>query len=130
MSGLSAYFSTQVSMPLFKSKTSTPQINLLELRPKRNHDYEQPESGRINILVPRFGTGKIVKALAPRMAKSTFRVRLDGFGSFVWQHCDGETTVAEICRKMRDKFGETVEPVDDRVGRFVEMLIRHDYVLV
>lgn len=117
-------------MPLFKTKSRAAAVNILEMKPLRKFDTERPAGERVNILVPRFGAGKIVKALAPRMAKSTFRVKLDDFGSFVWQHCDGETTVAEICEKMRNKFGEAIEPVEERVGKFVEKLIRNDYVSI
>jgi len=123
-------FSHETTMPLFKTTSRSPAVNILELKPLRKFETEPSAGERVNILVPRFGTGKVVKLLVPRLVKSVFRVKLDDFGSFVWQHCDGETAVAEICEKMRSKFGEPSEPVEERVGRFVDNLIRHDYVSV
>jgi len=36
----------------------------------------------------------------PLLSKPYVRVKLDQFGSFVWKHCDGKTTVAETMGKV------------------------------
>lgn len=44
---------------------------------------------------------------------------LDPMGTEVWKLCNGEHTVATICEKMRNKFGEDIEPVYPRVIKFL-----------
>lgn len=115
-------------MALFKSPSHASTVNLLELKPLRSYEWENPDGQRVTVLVPRFGYPRLMKWLSPRLAQSRFRVRLDDFGSFVWLQCDGRTTVAEISERLRSRFGGTVEPVYDRVCCFMQRLLRDQYV--
>jgi hypothetical protein len=110
-----------------KTRTSQP-INLLDLKPLRNLAWETCENGLIVLLVPKFKNRYLVKWLVPHLAKPNFRVKLDAFGSFVWSHCDGNTTIAEMGEKMRAKFGETVEPLYDRIAQFIQKLEREKFL--
>lgn len=117
-------------MALLKSKSAVPSVNLLDLKPVRNYKWERIEGERVAVLVPKFGYPRLLRFISPRLAESTFRVKLDDFGSFVWHLCDGQTTVAEISEKLKARFGEAVEPVYERVGRFIQKLARDEYVSV
>lgn len=46
----------------------------------------------------------------------------------VWVQCDGSATVYDIGLKLKERFGDPVEPVHERVGRFVQQLKRHGFV--
>ena len=37
-------------------------------------------------------------------------------------------TFAEIAKKMQEKFGESIEPVDERLGQFINSLRQHDFI--
>lgn len=51
------------------------------------------------------------------------RRKLDAPGSDIWQLCDGQNTVADICDRMDRKYKEDIEPVLTRVTRFLEILL-------
>ncbi len=53
---------------------------------------------------------------------SVKRVRLDELSSFAWQRLDGARTVAEVAGELRTEFGESAEPTEERLGKFVRML--------
>lgn len=79
--------------------------------------------GRVTLERPRpsrRGMRGAVEWLAYRMAVR--RIRLDEVGSCSWECFDGHTTVGEACAVLRDRFGDGVEPVEERLGRFVRHL--------
>ncbi|AQL44683.1 hypothetical protein BV210_18160 (plasmid) [Halorientalis sp. IM1011] len=52
---------------------------------------------------------------------------LDPVGSTVWQHCDGDHTVAEIASIVADEHDpERVEPVDETLSYFLVQLDERD----
>ncbi|HIC61266.1 MAG TPA: PqqD family protein [Marine Group III euryarchaeote] len=68
--------------------------------------------------------GKMEKWLQSRIGgPEEVRRPLDKFSSYIWEICDGETTVADVVRKFDEKFGEEVAPASDRVQIFLETLL-------
>ena len=55
---------------------------------------------------------------------------LDEMGTDIWNLCDGEHNVGEICKIMHDKYGEDLEPVAPRCWTFVKMLSDRNLVLI
>jgi len=105
-------------------------LNLLEIKPLRNVAWETGEEGRAVLIVPKFRNRLLRRWLLPLMAKPDFRVRLDPYGSLIWQHCDGKTAVSEIGEKLRATFGSSIEPLYERLGQFIARLEREDLVVV
>jgi hypothetical protein len=68
------------------------------------------------------------KYLLPRLRTPDYTVNLDKIGSFVWQNIDGKHTFGDIAIKMKEEFGESAEPVDDRLGQFINSLRRYDFI--
>lgn len=95
-----------------------------ELCPLWNRKWEQLESGRAVILVPKFESHKLGRWLMQRMARPNYRVKLDEVGSFVWLRCDGATDLAQIARSLHERFGAQVEPVSERLSTFFKTLDR------
>lgn len=99
--------------------------NLLDLTPIRLRDFtlhKNRRGGDITVLVPKFGTGKIGNWLRKRLKNPDYRVHLDNFGSHVWQLCNGENRVRNIGTSLQEKFGDTIEPVYDRLALFLTQL--------
>ncbi len=111
-------------------KEAAQTINLLELRPKRNIQWETGENGQVVLLVPKFRNGFLAKWVQPRLSRSHYRVKLDAYGSFIWNACDGNTTVFEIADTMKDKFKEDLGSLYDRIGKFVRRLDESKFVLI
>jgi len=102
--------------------------NLLELKPRRKMAWEV-HAESVHLVVPRFGS-LLQRWLTPVLRRPAFRVRLDAFGSFVWSRCDGETPVEEIARQLREQYGPDVEPLYDRLERFLRRLEREGFISI
>ena len=111
-------------------KNSAEPANVFELCPRQLVGWEPGENDRVVVLVPKFRNRFAVKWVMPRLSKPYVRVKLDQLGSFTWKQCDGKTTVAEIADRMKKEFGETAEPVDERVPAFVLKLVRTDLLAI
>lgn len=104
-------------------------LNLWELQPKRNAQWETTEEGKIVVLVPKFRNAILVKLILPYLAKPFFRIKLDAVGTVIWQHCDGVTPVSRIAEILKEQFGQEVDPVDARINHFLNQLERGDLVI-
>lgn len=103
-------------------------VNLFALRPARAARFERGPDGRVTVLVPKFTNRFAVRWLVPLLARRDVAVRLDAEGSFVWDRCDGGTTVQAIAEQLHAKLGGDEAAVGERVGRFVEKLARASLV--
>lgn len=104
-------------------RRGAPPANLLECRPEPVVTAE-PDGERIVLLRPRFLRGPLAWWLQPILPHPYLKVHLDEVGSFVWQRCDGRTTVAEIAEAMEAEFGARVSPAIDRLAVFLRQLER------
>ncbi len=97
-------------------------LNLLDLKPIRNARSETDKEGLVTLLVPKFQNQWIIRWVIPLLAKPYIRLKLDKYGSYVWNACDGSTTVRDIGRKMGENFGEEVDSLYERIGLFIRRL--------
>jgi hypothetical protein len=105
-------------------------INLLEIKPTRNLEYETGDGELIVLLVPKFQNRYIVRWVMPLLKKKFFHVKLDAHGSFIWNRCDGATTVEEISKMMQATFGEDFDPTYGRIQRFVQTLLKDKFLTI
>jgi len=105
-------------------------LNLLDLKPRRNLQWETQENGSVVLLVPKFRKGFLAKLLSERITKPNFRVKLDPYGSYAWNVCDGNTTVGEIAEKMSAEFGQEFDQPYERTGKFVQKLLIDDFLII
>jgi hypothetical protein len=66
--------------------------------------------------------GKIL-GIAPN-----YRVKLDRYGSWVWQLCDGKTTVRDLGLSLKEKFGPDIEPLYPRLIEFLKHLEKNGLI--
>ena len=107
-----------------------PSPNLLELKPTRNLEWETDDENKVVLFVPKFTSRFAVRWFVPLLAKPTMRVKLDERGSFVWQRCDGNTTVQAIGEKMSVVFTEPVETTYERIGKFIQQMVHNRFLLL
>jgi len=104
-------------------------VNLLELKPRQNRKWSESPGEKLAILQPRF-SNELAKKIFGRLSKSPdIRIRLDEFGAFIWKLCDGNHTVREIGEKLRENFGDSVEPAMERLELFLKYLERYEFIL-
>ena len=103
-------------------------VNFLDLKPLHTSNFTQKDDKLITIFKPKFSNSLLVKYLLPRMKQPNFTINLDAVGSFVWDLCDGNTTVHKIGIEMQQKFGEKVNPVYDRLTQFLRQLKQNNFI--
>ena len=55
-------------------------------------------------------------------------VELEAFGSFVWQKCDGTSTIHYIANHLEEHFGEKVSPVLERLLVYIKSLRDNNFI--
>ncbi len=105
------------------------QINLLELIPVKNLDWEKQDDGIIVLLKPKFKHPFLKKHVLSRLKRPFYRVKLDDVGSFIWEQCDGKTPVKHVAQSLKEEFGEKIEPLHDRLALFLQHLERNHFIV-
>jgi hypothetical protein len=111
-------------------QNETEKINLLDLKPSRNLKWETGEKNEVILFVPKFQNRLLVKYVMPNIKRPYFRIKLDDHGSLIWNLCDGNTTVGNMADKLKEKFGENFDPTYERIGKFVNQLLRDKFLTI
>ena len=113
-----------------KKKTGTDfSINLLDLIPVRNIEWKKSEKGLAVLLKPKYQSAFLQKHVLPRFKNPHYRIKLDDFGSFVWEASDGTRTVKETGELLRNKFGEEIDPLYERLSQFFHSLEKNGFII-
>lgn len=91
---------------------------------RRRLAWKEAEDGRAVVLRPRLGEGRLGKWLESLLGLTPYRIRLDEIGTLVWRNCDGKTSAREIAIQLQGKFGEKVEPAEERLQHFITQMNR------
>ncbi len=62
------------------------------------------------------------KLVGSRMKSPYFKIALDDIGTTVWENIDGTQNIGKISDILKEKFGEKIEPVNDRLAMFFTQL--------
>jgi hypothetical protein len=102
--------------------------NLLEMVPQRREYKWELEGDKIFIVMPRLRSSVGKKFIKVMGKNPTYKLKLDQFCSFFWQLCDGTKTVEEIGKRMKNQFGDAVEPLYPRLSKFLQMMERNKLI--
>lgn len=106
---------------------TTQQI--LNCIPFRLANWEEDKNTeKIVIIKPKFESRISKELLEPFIKSKVFRIKLDDLGTEVWKNCDGNTTVGEIGKILGKKFGPKIEPIYDRLIKFILELKRSKFI--
>jgi len=111
-------------MPLtFKERKKILQnINTLDLTPVKLFADEMDNEKLVTIIVPKFKNELARKFIVPKLKSADFRIKLEKFGSAVWCNMDGNKKVHQIIKTVSDEFGDEIQPVVERVSKFIFQL--------
>jgi hypothetical protein len=111
-----------------QKRETLAEVNLLDLTPVRVAAWEDIDD-RVVILRPPPKTRGVKRAIDRLLFEmSTRRIRLDALGSAAWHLIDGERTVAAIAVELRTRFGEDVEPAEERLATLLHYFHRQLFV--
>jgi len=109
-------------------KEQKPDINLLELVPRRLIEHELGDDKLVILHAPRFKAKWLRKLFEPRLKQPFLKVNLDEIGTEVWLNIDGVRDIKEIADMMKEKFKDKIEPCYDRLGLFMAQLERSRFI--
>jgi hypothetical protein len=93
--------------------------NYLDLTPLRLHKEEVSEENLVTVLIPKFQNRFALRFIVPKLKSDVFKLKLDELGSAVWLSIDGRNTVDQIAKQLLKKFGDKIEPVNERLTKFL-----------
>lgn len=94
---------------------------LLETYPTRLCEYEK-KNDIVTVYYKESKPSFFGLFLSKKLREKTHQIDLDKIGSFIWEECDGKSSVNLIIEKARAKFLEEIEPAEERVTLFIKQL--------
>ena len=104
-------------------------LDFARVQPRRLLEWREQDD-RCVLLRPRLGSTRLARWVAGLGGDAYYRIRLDEVGTLVWKACDGHTSLADIVMRMRERFGDRVEPADQRLARFMRKMLRGRMIAV
>ena len=115
-------------MPKKFSDLPPKMQRLLTVYPMRNRVNWVNKNDVVTLVYPkdfsRFETWMHKRIGGPDLIKRP----LDEVGSKIWLMCDGKHTLKEICTDLDEQYHEEIEPVLDRVWKFLEILLSSNLI--
>lgn len=103
--------------------------NFLNLIPAIISDckWQENEQGFVQIQIPR---DKLLDRLVRIFVKTPkwMNMDLDAYGSFLWRRMDGKRTVHQLAILLEDEFGETIKPLYERLGKYLNILKNNNFI--
>ncbi|MGB9702561.1 MAG: PqqD family protein [Candidatus Kapaibacteriota bacterium] len=113
---------------MFTKRKIPKKTNFLELTPISKIQFEKLDEDKVLLLIPRFKSKFAQKYLIPKFQNKYIKANLDEFGSSTYLLIDGNRNVYEISNLLREKYGEKVEPVYERVTKFFGYLYQYGLI--
>ncbi len=103
--------------------------NYLDYVPSQNEKYESAvdDNGKITIYIENKGAFNKVAQLLFKKPKVS-QIHLDEIGSFIWSLIDGKRSIYDISVLLKDRFGETAEPLYDRLVQYMQTMENYNFI--
>jgi hypothetical protein len=115
-------------MPVKFSDLEPKMKQILSIYPVRNQVKWLKKDDQVVLIYPKdlsnFEAWLQKRIGGPEMIKRP----MDDVGSKIWIMCDGKHTVNDICTELDEIYHEDIEPVLDRVSKFLEVLVKSNLI--
>lgn len=103
--------------------------NLLELIPKRNPEinFTTDEKGIVTLEVENKGVFNRIAQKLFKKPKISY-IHLEEMGSFVWSIIDGESDIIALGKKVEEHFGDSANPLYERLSKYIKILESYGFV--
>lgn len=115
-------------MSFLCGKKKSDPLNILELTPFHIYSHETAANGMVSVLIPRFHNKILAKILNSLLRDPFVRVKFDDFGSSAWLEIDGQKNVLTISHNLLQKHGEKIQPINERVSKFLNQLYIYKFI--
>lgn len=100
----------------------------LNLVPERLCEYEQKDN-IVTVLFIKKPTF-IEKIFFRKLIDKPHKIDLDEIGSFIWGEINAKKSIKEIISLAVDKFGEKIEPAENRVVQFIKQMHSTKFIML
>ncbi|MFA4851377.1 MAG: PqqD family protein [Bacteroidales bacterium] len=111
----------------FERRKILKNTSMLNLTPFRKIEHKFEENGLVTLLYPKFKNTKFNKFMLGRRSLY-INMKLDEIGTASWLLIDGKKNVGQIADELNEKLGEKIQPVHDRLGKFLSLLYNNKYI--
>ena len=117
-------------MPLTfnERKKILKSANTLELTPFKIYSDEKNEDELVTVIIPKFKNKIAVKLISPRLKSDHFKIKLDKFGSAVWEKINGKLKVDHIIKDVKKNFGDELQQEEERITKFIFQLYTQGFI--
>jgi hypothetical protein len=117
-------------MPLsFKErKKILKSVNTLDLTPVKLYSEEVDENKLVTVIIPKFKNKIVLKLVSPKLKSDNFKIKLDKYGSAVWQNINGKNRVEQIIKNLEKIFGQEFEESVERTTKFNHQLYSQGFI--
>lgn len=109
-------------MNFFERRKKLKKANYLELTPVHLMKYHADENNLVTIQIPKFTSQFSMKYIMPKLKNPYIKLKLDELGSAAWLEIDGKKRVSEIAENLSKKYGSKIQPVEERLTKFLTQL--------
>ena len=106
---------------------------------KRSENYLEKKPLRADYIRWKKEDGEVVleienKGVANKIAQKLFKkpkisyIHLDEMGSYIWSMLDGEENIISLGEKVREHFGDSAEPLYERLSRYIKTLEDYKFI--
>lgn len=105
--------------------------NYLEKKPQRNPNinWKTDEVGIVTLEIENKGVANRIAQILIKKPKISY-IHLDEMGSFIWPLIDGEKTITDISVFVSNHFGESANPLYERLIKFFTILESYNFVKI
>ncbi len=116
-----------MELNFFERRKILKKSSLLDLTPFTKIGHEINDEGLVTLLYPKFKNARVSKYMLGN--KSPYiHMKLDELGSASWLLIDGKRSVDQIAIELTEKFGEKIQQVHQRLGKFLSTLYNNKYI--
>ena len=116
-------------MVVMQTNDLDPKMKKLLLAVPKRLDVRWVRENDKVVIIYKKNFGRVEKFLHKHLGgPEDIRVVLDDKGTAIWEMCDGNTNIKDICTKLDERFKEEIEPVFPRTWKFLEMLMDRNLI--
>lgn len=115
-------------MNFFQRRAKLKNVNYLEVTPVRVLKEDVDENNLVTVLIPKVTNRFAKKYFEPMLKSSVIKLKLDEIGSASWLAIDGKKNVAEIAAELVQKFGDKIDPVEERLTKYLTTLYEQRFI--
>lgn len=106
---------------------SNKEKNYIDNIPKTNKKWSLTEDGVVELVIENTGFFNTVAQKLFKKPRHSF-IKLDEYGSFVWQQMDGKKTIYEIGQALEQNHKEAGQQLYERLSKFMNILKSNNYI--